>query len=239
MKELEAERADGGLKDRKKLYMLCVSPWNERYSEALKEMDPSGEYDIYPVIPDSWKDMGYEAKLRTYRSCGGIVYRSCGIPEDLELAVTLFPVVSRDMLVKTALCISDTYETCWISACIEKGSRIVFSRSGLARFSGREQPAYRKRIMDYCRQVLEYGIEICSFGELAQSRPYEAGDSAMLWAQKPDIHGLPVSEQKKKRVITSSNVEEYASGGVIYLQQGDIVTDLAKDRAKFLNIVFR
>ena len=45
--------------------------------------------------------------------------------------------------------------------------------------------------------------------------------------------------QRKKRVISSSNVEQFASGGVIFLQQGDIVTDLAKDRAKFLNIVFK
>ena len=46
-------------------------------------------------------------------------------------------------------------------------------------------------------------------------------------------------DTKKKRVIASSNVEQLASGGVIYLQPGDIVTDLAKDRAKFLKIVFR
>lgn len=44
---------------------------------------------------------------------------------------------------------------------------------------------------------------------------------------------------QRKRVISSSNVEQFASGGVIFLQQGDIVTDLAKDRAKFLNIVFK
>ena len=43
----------------------------------------------------------------------------------------------------------------------------------------------------------------------------------------------------RDRVISSSNVEQFASGGVIFLQQGDIVTDLAKDRAKFLNIVFK
>lgn len=48
-----------------------------------------------------------------------------------------------------------------------------------------------------------------------------------------------MAEPKKKRVIASSNVEQLASEGVIYLQPGDIVTDLAKDRAKFLKIVFR
>ena len=202
--ELEAERkADNANHPGQKLYMLCVSPWSDRYMEFLREMETSDQYEIVPVIPSSWKDMGYEARLMETKACSHILHRSCEKPADLETAITVMPVVPRDVLVKTALCISDTY-----------------------------------RVMNYYRQILEYGVEICSVDEFTGRAPYEspghspAGETASgNDTQHPDT--------KKKRVISSSNVEQFASGGVIFLQQGDIVTDLAKDRAKFLNIVFK
>lgn len=120
--------------------------------EFLREMETSDQYEIVPVIPSSWKDMGYEARLMETKACSHILHRSCEKPADLETAITVMPVVPRDVLVKTALCISDTYETSWISECMDKGSRVVLLRSGLARFSGKEKPAYRNRVMNYYRQ---------------------------------------------------------------------------------------
>lgn len=228
------------LTGRPKLYMLCPPPWKEEYVHFLREMEQSDDCDIYPVIPASWEKQGYEAVLRSSRRCGGIVYRSCEVPEDLEHAVTVFPVVPRDVLVKTALCIGDTFENAWIAACIERGSRIVFLRSGLAKFSGKETRAYVNRIMEYYRQVLEYGIEICGCNELSGQRPYQPAEPLMRLV-KPEVvpQNPPVSSHRKKRVITAANVEQFASGGILHLQPDDIITDLAKDRARFLNIVFR
>ena len=236
LKELEEKRAAGsGSGKKQKLYMICSSPWNEAYETCLKEMEASGAYRIYPVIPASWQKQGYEGRLRSLRACAGIVYRSREKPGDLEQAVSLFPVVSRDVLVKTALCISDTFETSWIADCMEQGGRMVFLRSGLERFSGKEKPAYVNRIMEYYRQVLEYGIEICSLEELEEpesctGKPVK--QEYVLWRS-------PEAVCKKKRVITASNIDRFASGGVLCLQPDDIVTDLAKDRAKFLNIIFK
>ena len=118
--------------------------------------------------------MGYEARLMETKACSHILHRSCEKPADLETAITVMPVVPRDVLVKTALCISDTYETSWISECMDKGSRVVLLRSGLARFSGKEKPAYRNRVMNYYRQILEYGVEICSVDEFTGRAPYES-----------------------------------------------------------------
>nr|WP_235839272.1 hypothetical protein [Clostridium sp. Marseille-P2415] len=237
LKELEKKEADGRQENRQKLYMVCSVSWDEAYEDFLKEMEQSVEYSIYPVIPASWQEQGYAAVLQKYKSCSGIVYRSLEKPEDLETAVTVFPAVPRDMLVKAALCISDTYETSWISDCIEMGSRIVFLRSGLKRFSGREQPAYTKQIMAYYRQVLEYGIEICGMRELSGREPYRPAPQT---GNPENIPQLPLkTEHGKKRVITASNVDKFASDGVLSLQQGDIVTDMAKDRAKLLNIVLK
>lgn len=227
LKELEEKEGDKRQENRQKLYMLCSSPWDEAYTKFLREMEQSKEYSIVPVIPSSWKKQGYEAMLRGYKSCFGIVYRSFERPKDLETAITVFPAVPRDLLVKTALCIGDTFETSWIADCLERGSRIVLLRSGLKRFSGREKPAYTKQIMAYYRQVLEYGVEICSIRELSGKEPNR---------QFPQM-GKP--EYGRKRVITASNVDKFASDGVLYLQKEDIVTDMAKDRAKVLKIVLK
>ena len=238
---LEAERKImTGLRSRRKLYMICACAWNEKYEEFLNEMETSNSYEIYPVIPASWKKLGYEGRLKGCKACAGIVYRCRQRPEDLGDAISLFPVVSRDMLVKTALCISDTFETSWIADCIERGSRILLLRSGLARFSGKEKSAYVNRIMGYYRQVLEYGIEICGKDELAER---EAEKEKVHARQAVKTGFLPLqpaaSNRGRKRVITASNVESLAFEGVLQLQPEDIVTDMAKERAKYLNIIFK
>lgn len=230
LKELETEKASGG-GQRQKVYMLCSAPWSGKYTEFLREMDASGACDVYPVIPASWERQGYETALKSYSSCSRIIYRSCQHPADLEDAVTVFPVVPRDVLVKTALCIGDTFENAWISACIERGSRVVFLRSGLAKFSGKEPPAYVNRIMEYCRLVLDYGIEIGAAGTV--SNPEQLVEPEYL---VPVPH---VEHQARRRVVTAANVEQFASDGVLHLQKEDIVTDLARDRAKFLKIELR
>lgn len=240
LKELgENGNRGSGSGKKQKLYMICGSPWNEAYETCLKEMEASDACCIYPVIPASWKKQGHEEKLRSFRACAGILYRSGEKPADLEQAVSLFPVVDRDVLVKTALCISDTFETSWIAASMAQGGRTVFLRSGLERFSGKEKPAWVNRIMDYYRQVLEYGIEICSLKELDVT-----GEAPELFTGKPvkpEYVPLctPVTVCGKKRVITAASIDRFASGGVIDLQPDDIVTDLAKDRARFLNISFK
>ena len=89
LSDLEAEKRAECMKDSKQtLYMLCVSPWSERYMEFLKKMEGSDAYDIVPVIPPSWKNMGYEARLRQSVSFGKILYRSGEMPDNLDRAVT-------------------------------------------------------------------------------------------------------------------------------------------------------
>lgn len=107
--------------------------------------------------------------------------------------------------------------------------------------------------MGYYRQVLEYGIEIQGMEELAGpdgisgQRVMPNGTSAQRMNPDrtlgqymlPGAVSTALERQEKKRVITASNVGQFARGGVITLYPGDIVTDLARDRAKFLNIVIK
>ncbi len=223
----ELETEEKLKRTQRKIYMLCTSHWDDRYSAYLKKMTDSPDFLVYPVIPLSWKKRGYEEILLAYPSCGGILYRSCEKPFDLEQTITVLPVVPRDVVVKTALCIADTYETDWIASCMEAGSQVVFARNGLARFSGKEPEAYKNQILSYYRTVLTYGITICG-GEEAVPQP-------VLRTKYTAV----CRNDEKKRVITASNIEQMAVNGVLLLNSRDIVTDLALDRAKFLNIVLK
>jgi len=224
LKRLEEE----GKREKKLLYMVCTSAWDERYYGFLEEIQKTGEYRVCPVIPDEWQEEGRETCFRSFSSCEGMRYYSQGIPADLEDAVTVLPVIATEMAVKTALCIHDTFETTWLSACFRAGSRILFLQSGITPFTGKEQPAYQEQILSYYRKLLEYGIEIGSCKSLSHSDSVKS----VIVKEKPSA-----CVSRGKRLITASNVEEHASDGVLLLQEGDIITDLAKDRARLLNIV--
>lgn len=226
LKRLEEE----GKREKKLLYMVCTSVWDERYHRFFEEIQQSGKYRICPVIPDEWQEEGQESCFEGFSSCAGIRYHSQGIPADLEDAVTVFPVIPTEVAVKTALCIHDTFETSWVAGCFRAGSRILFLQSGLTPFSGKEQPAYQEQILSYYRKLLEYGIEINSWESLFDP----ASLKSVIVREKP-----VACVTGGKRLITASNIEEHASDGVLLLKQGDIITDLAKDRARLLNIVLQ
>lgn len=226
LKRLEEE----GKREKKLLYMVCTSAWDERYYGFLEEIQKTGEYRVCPVIPDEWQVEGRETCFRSFSSCEGMRYYSQGIPADLEDAVTVFPVTPTEVVVKTALCIHDTFETTWLAACFRAGSRILFLQSGLTPFSGKEKPAYQEQILSYYRKLLDYGIEIGSCKSLSHLDSVKS-----VIAKEPPSACIA----RGKRLITASNVEEHASDGVLLLKEGDIMTDLAKDRARLLNIVLQ
>ncbi len=233
--ELQAEQGAEPKKEQT-LYMVCGDDWNQEYEKFLLSMEGNQTYRIYPVVPTTWQGQSWESSLKRCAACAGILYRSGQERFDLEQAVSVFPVVSRDTLVKTALCISDTFETAWVADCIRQGGRMIFLRSGLERFSGREAPAYVAKIMEYLRQVLEYGVELCLPEEIGGAAQRRQMGVASTDAPRPEKAAAP---SRKKRVITASNVEQLAVNGVLSLKPDDIVTDLARDRAKFLNIILK
>lgn len=234
LRELEADK---GPEAEKKIYMLCTHRWDDRFCTYLKQAEQKPGRAVYPVIPLSWKKEGYEEKLKSFPSCKGILYRSCEPPADLETTVTVLPVVPKDVIVKTALCISDTFETSWIASCLQNGGQVALLKSGLTKFTGKEPKTYVNQILAYYRQVLEYGITICEAGE---ESPAKAEQTVSVSAAKDAVYKAENKPQKnsekRKRVITASNVSQLAINGILYTSEDDIITDLARDRAKFLNI---
>ena len=129
---------------KQKIYMVCAGGWDERYLEFLKTVRPEEETAV-PVLTEELR--GQEHRFYSEQKCENCMYLDSMVPPDLGDAVTVFPVVPRDLISKTALGISDTPQTQWIVSCMEAGSRIVFLTSGLVPFTGREPKAYVNRIL--------------------------------------------------------------------------------------------
>ena len=256
MRELEEER-----QTEHKVYMVCLKEWEERYRTFMKYMETVSGIRVCPVIPETWRESGEIKLLQEFSSCAGLLCHSDTKPENLDAAVSVFPVISRDMAAKAALCIGDTYETSWLLSCIESGTQAILLRSGLPRFSGKEPKPYQEQILSYYRRLLEYGVRIedesgckevlkeyfykdSSKGDARQKTKTMVQDvpSVLLSGsleRKEDIPREDSRESRKKQVITSSNIEQLTSNGILMLQKGDIVTDLARERAQFLNIALK
>lgn len=232
--DFEEEKKLSGIQ---KVYMICTSQWDERYCDFLKLMEKFDNIQIYVVVHELWIGKEYERILKSYKSCYKTISQSCELPKDLDKAVTVFPVVPKDIVVKSALCISDTFETSWITSCIENGGRIIFLRNGLMKFSGKESKVYISQILSYYRKILEYGIEISDINEIKEKAKNETLNKQYIMKEKYVLPSKAI--RNEKRVITASNIEHYAEDGIVHINKNDIVTDLARDKAKFLNIIFK
>lgn len=225
---------------KQKIYMVCAGGWDERYLEFLKTVRTEEETAV-PVLTEAMRGQEY----RLYGACG---YRDCmyldgTVPSDLENAVTVFPVVPRDLVCKTALGISDTLQTQWIVSSMEAGSRIVFLTSGLVPFTGKEPKAYVNKILSYYRTLLEYGIELSGSCQtrlpVQEERKIQAGTPDAVSNGETVYRAEGSKKSGKKRVISAKDVEKLQRGGVLLVEEDDIITDLARDRARFLQVTFK
>lgn len=253
IRQIEAEFLMG--QDRipsKRVYMICLREWDERYPAFLKKAASDSQMEICPIIPPEWRTNGCEALLRGSGLCKALMtYEEASGINICEDDTTVFPVVPRELVAKTALGISDTFETQWIVSSMEQGSRILFLNSGLRRFTGKEPECYTARILSYYRIVLEYGIEITDElvpedgdrqrkQQTVSTGSMNKGDNVNRVNNVSKVNSVSkVNGQKKRKIITSGNLEDYQEHGVIILNPGDQITDVAKDRAKFLKIALK
>lgn len=147
-------------KTKQKLFAVLGENWDERYREFFRTISGHPHYEAYAVIPTQWNSTGCRENLLIQECCSNIVLRGEVPSDELAPAITVFPTVSRETVVKTALCIGDTFETKWIISCMEQGGRVLFLKSGLERFTGKEPKGYIKKIMEYYRTLLEFDIVI-------------------------------------------------------------------------------
>ena len=201
------------------LYVILTENWKEAYATFFRTLENRREYRIFTVIPPSMANDYYIKKLKECGDCGTVLKQDEVSFETLPDSLTVFPVVPRDLVAKTALCISDTFETKWIQNCMANGRKIVLLKSGLEPFTGREPKAYVSRIQEYYKMIAEYGIEIKEDIKTAisiplQNRTADAG----------------------QKVITEGDIDRFVQNRQIVLHPGDLITALAKEKALRLGI---
>ncbi|MEA5083177.1 hypothetical protein SDC9_164075 [bioreactor metagenome] len=206
--------------ERQKVYVILSGALDNQVRECFLTLEKQSKYEVCAVIPDNQDSQKLAADIYKANICTKVIV---GNPADFfetDVFVTIFPIVSRDLIIRTALGFSDTYETRWIRAAMEKGQKILFLQNGLEKFTGKEPKAYIERILGYIRIILEFGIQI--------------GNEFLETFFLPSTNNFIQTE--KRKIITASDLGTYQKSGKIYLGIEDVITVMAKERAAELGI---
>lgn len=230
IKVFQSERSSQNISFyKKKVYVIFTEEFNSKYLSFFKSLNKKSEYEAYAVVPSEIYNDELISNLKKFQVCKSIINRNNIDINELSDYLTVFPIISRNTVVKTALCIEDTFETKWIFNSIEKGEKIILLQSGLEKFSGNEPLSYINKILDYYRTLLEFDIEIVEDIVNLESKKF-----AYVYKEMDDYKNQ--YENKGKKIITESEVETYKYDKRIVLSHGDIITDMAKDKARKMNI---
>lgn len=201
-----------------KAYFIFPKNWqscdSSQYMPALKAAE--GKYQRIIVLPE--RD-GNENRFSDVGAHTVAVYSDLCAPA--EGSVTIFPIPCRDLVIKTALCLSEDFEGSWVRKCIESGL-CVYMRKETAMFTGKEPAAYRKKILSYYQDVKSYGI---CFAE--DEDPCKSISKSVNTETKA---------RTKARFITTQDLRDVPSNGEFQIHDGDILTALAKEHVEKFGI---
>lgn len=210
---------------KKKIYVILTEEFNNKYESFFESLNQRNEYEAYAIVPSEMYNYDLISKLKRFKVCKEVISRDNIDFNEISNFITVFPIISRSAVVKTALCIEDIFETKWIFNCIEKGEKIILLQSGLKKFSGNEPSSYINKILNYYRSLLEFNIQIVEDIDSLEN-------SNNNFESKESFNYI----NSFKKIITESEVELYENDKQILLNNGDIITDMAKDKARKMNI---
>lgn len=239
MESIMSESSQNEFIPKKKLYVILTEEWNGVYWRFFEKLNEQSEYEAYAVITRNINNNIHLNNLKKFRVCKGIIDEKDIDFDEMPEYTTIFPIVSRNIVVKTALCIDDTFETNWIFKSMEKGQRIIFLKSGLQKFSGKEPVSYRNKILDYFRTLLEFDIEISECINLRENNELSEDRKSTLLSSSELNNNVNLNESKSsctKNIITEKEIGSYVHNNKIILNEGDIITDMAREKARSLNI---
>lgn len=130
--------------------------------------------------------------------------------------VVIFVSASQNLIVKTALCLSDCFESKIVIDAIESGQSVYMYKEEKTCSSA--PPAYRRRLSEYEREVSCYGV---SFNEL----PKECSTNFISTRSE-------AAAGKKRNIITAEDVVKMRQGDKLFVYRGDIVTEVAAEVAQ-------
>jgi hypothetical protein len=236
---IKAENIQNADIPKKKLYVLLTEEWNGRYWSFFEKLNEQNEYEAYAVISSKVSNNIHLNNLKKFQVCKEIIDEKDIQFDKLTEYTTVFPIVPREIVAKTALCIDDIFETKWIFRCMEEGQRIIFLKSGLQKFSGKEPVSYTNKILNYYRTLLEYNIEILDYVVQREDDKFVQDCRSTPKAQYSTRNDENLTGDKRistKKVITEKELDSYIENNQIILNSGDIITDMACDKARSLKI---
>lgn len=212
---------------KKNIYIILGKVWNEKYRIFFQKNNLIETYNVFTVFQ---KESSNEFEtLKKSKKLGEILYADEIDFETLKNYKTIFPVVSQEVLVKTALCIDDIFETKWIKNCFRKGSEIQMLISGFEIFTGKEPEEYIKKMKEYYKTILKYNIKIKDI-----NLKNEKIKECFLKEEMKKIYINP-NNPKNRKIITYEDIANNNSKDII-INKGDIITEAAKDLALKLNL---
>lgn len=144
----------------KKLYVIFGNTWKNSFYSLFEELSTLDGFSYMAVIPDTVYEPELEMKIKGFDGWDQVLIGK-GAPDPAdEASIYLFLEGTRNLIGKTALGICDAPDTVWLKSALEQGVKAVILKGGLEHFTGKEPKAYVKRILDYHRILLEYGIEM-------------------------------------------------------------------------------
>lgn len=199
-------------------YVLLSERWQEYDSNLFNDTIDSlkEKYQCVLVLPDG------NDKDRFSQAAGCSIVTCDDVAEPAMGSVSFFPVPCRDLIVKTALCLSDDFNSHWVRMCIERGSAL-YMRKEKTMFTGKESKIYQKKVLSYYEDVESYGIHFL-----------EDKDKIETILQKST--GFEGIQNKTRKYITMADLDNADITKVFRIQEGDMFTALAKEHIEKLGI---
>lgn len=194
-------------------YVLLPHRWQEYGSGLINDMlEPLREkYQCVLVLPEA----DDKETLSQAVNCS-IVTRD-DAAEPAKASVSFFPIPCRDLVAKTALCLSDDFNSRWVRMCIEKGIP-VYMKKETPMFTGSEPAVYQEKVLAYYQDAAAYGI--C----------FLEGNEGI----KPS--GSAGLQKKTGKYITMADLVNVESTKVFRMQESDTFTALAKEHIEELGV---
>ena len=213
---------------KRRLYVVFADAFDCRCVNFLRSLSPA---DDVTVLVDEIQAEQVRCDIEQACPFASVVLTSQARSLPLTDSLTVYPVASRDFVVKAALGLADTFAARWLARCFAAGSAVHLQLSGLARFTGREPAAYVQQILGYYRKLLEYGITIGH--HLPQEKAGNPVPAAVTEKKAPPV----VTCQDK--VLTAADLYPYDKGTMLLVGAHTVVTSFAREAALSRGIEIR
>ena len=196
---------------KRRIYVVFADTFDCRCVQFLQSLTTA---DDVTVIVDDTQEERIRRDIELACPFAAVVMTSQARSLPLGGSLTVYPVASRDFIVKAALGMADTFAAEWLARCVAAGSA-----------------AYVQQILGYYRKLLEYGITIGH--HLPQEKAGNPVPAAVTEKKAPPV----VTCQDK--VLTAADLYPYDKGTVLLVGAHTVVTSFAREAALSRGIEIR